>query len=276
MTKQSVFQSIEGRNAIRSFYNGILNMLPIHKKTVATAYGDTFVLEAGDLNKPTVVLLHGSCSNSAAWLGDMSALASLYHVVAVDIPGEPGNSAEYRLDFQSGDHARWLHETLNALGIAKAAIIGNSMGGWIALQFAAAYPAKVTALGLIAASGIVEPSNDFIRQVADIDTQKDGMKAVSDTMTAHAALPQEVLAFMALVTEHFRPYTGALCVVTDEQMKHLDMPVLYLAGTGDMTMDVQAAAKRLTALVPHAKLVLQEGSHIITASAQHIIPFLMQ
>ncbi len=276
MNKQSVFQSIAGRDAIRAFYSGILDMVPLNQKTVTTSYGSTFVLEAGDVSKPAVVLLHGSCSNSAAWFGDMPALASQYHVVAVDIPGEPGGSQEYRLNFQSDDHAHWLLETLDALGIAKAAIIGNSMGGWIALQFAIAFPARCTALALIAASGIVAPKDAFLQQIANANTQVDTRNQINETMTAEAALPPEVLAFMALVAEHFQPYTQALAVAADEQLKRLTMPVLFLAGTADNTMDVQAAASRLSALVPHAQIILQDGAHIITTAAQQFLPFLMQ
>ena len=276
MNRQSVFRTTGGRETIRAYYNGILDMLPLHCKTLTTSFGQTFVLEAGDPHNPPVILLHGSCSNSAAWLGDMPALASQYRVLAVDIPGEPGNSEEYRLDFQTGAHLRWLHETLDALGLEKAAIAGNSMGGWLALQYAAAYPERVTALALIAASGILEPRDTFMRQIAGIGYQPDTMHAVNDAMTTDAALPKEVLEFMALIAEHFLPYDQALPVLTDAQMRRLDMPVIYLAGTGDITMDVHQATERLSALVPHAQIRLLEGAHIITTASQQLIPFLRQ
>ena len=110
MKPSSVFKSEEGRDQIRAYYQGILNRFPLGQRTVPTAHGETFVLEAGGGNLPPVILLHGSCSNSAAWLGDMAALAAHYHIYAVDIPGEPGNSEDQRLDFQSDADTRWLRE----------------------------------------------------------------------------------------------------------------------------------------------------------------------
>lgn len=110
MSKFHVFKTEEGRNKIRSHYNQILSVIPLPQRYVDTSFGKTFLLEAGNPENPTIVLLHGSCSNCAAWLGDIPALSERFHVIAVDIPGEPGNSEENRLDIHSNDYPRWLNE----------------------------------------------------------------------------------------------------------------------------------------------------------------------
>ena len=274
MTMTSVFKSVEGRDTIRAYYNGILGALPLTQRTIETSFGETFVLEAGGTDAPPVILLHGSCSNSAAWLGDLPALASLYHVFAADIPGEPGNSGDHRLDFLSDAYPRWLYETLDALKIPKAAMIGNSLGGWLALQFAVAYPARTSALALIAPSGIAMPRPDFLRSITDVASNRDSAKAANEAMAEGANMPKEALEFMALVMEHFIPFTDALPVLSDTQMRLLTMPVLYIAGEDDITMDVEAVSQRLASLVPKAEIDLREGGHIITSAADRILPFL--
>lgn len=91
----------------------------------------------------------------------------------------------------------------------------------------------------------------------------------------NAAIPKEVLEFMTLVMENFNPITGALSVLTNEQMCALTMPVLFIVGTNDVTMDVNQAAQRLAQLVPHAKIHLTEGAHVIISAADIVVPFLL-
>lgn len=270
----NVFKSIEGQEKIRGYYQNILNFFPLEQKYVDTSYGQTFVLEAGSNENPAMVLLHGSCSNSAAWLGDMSAFAKQYHVFAIDIPGEPGNSVDNRLDIETNEYSYWLKEVLDALTIKKAVIIGNSMGGWLALHFSATYPNHTSALVLLAPSGIIPPKPSFLTQTADIASNTDHAEAVTDAVVGDAAVPKEVLAFMHLVMENFNPVTAPLPLLTDEQMHLLTMPVLYIAGTKDVTTDAEKAAHRLANLVPQAVVSLSEGAHVITSAADQVIPFL--
>ena len=129
---------------------------------VNTAFSMTYVLEAGDPEKPPVVLIHGSCSNSAAWFGDIPVLSEDYHVFSVDIVGDAGNSEENRLDQKTEEFENWLKEVLDGLGIDKAVLIGNSLGAWISLRFAAAYPEKAEKLVLIAPSGITPTNASFV------------------------------------------------------------------------------------------------------------------
>ncbi len=270
----NVFKSIAGRAKIREYYNNILSFFPLTQRYVDTSFGKTFVLEAGVEENPAIILLHGSCSNSAAWLSDIAALAEQYHIFAVDILGEPGNSEDNRLDIHSNNYPHWLNEVLDALKTKKAIVIGNSMGGWLALHFAATYPQRTAALALLAPSGIIAPEQSFVNQTTDIASNSDSAEAITDAVIGNNAIPKEVLEFMKLVLENFNPITEALPVLTDEQMRLLSMPILYIAGTNDVTMNVTKAADRLTSLVPHANISLTEGAHVITSAADKVIPFL--
>ncbi|MDK2905363.1 MAG: hypothetical protein PWR12_1439, partial [Eubacteriaceae bacterium] len=62
----------------------------------------------------------------------------------------------------------------------------------------------------------------------------------------------------------------------DDQMRALQMPVFYIAGQNDITMDTKEASNRLAQFVPQAKIILNEGQHIITSAADNIIPFLKE
>ena len=274
MGRITVFKSVTGREKIRNYYNTIVSNFPFTQKYVQTSYGQTFILEAGSKKNPPIVLLHGSCSNSAAWLGDIAVLTKFYHVFAVDIPGEPGNSEDNRLNIHSNEYSHWLIEVLDMLEIEKAVLMGNSLGGWLVLHFAATYPARTSALILMAPSGILPPKQTFLEQTADISSDSNSAMAAYDAVVGEASMPKVVLDFMLLVAENFNPITGALPVLTDEQMSRLTMPVLYIAGTHDVTMDTALAAQRLSQQVPQATVVLSEGAHVITSASEIVIPFL--
>ena len=270
----NVFKSEAGRDTIRSYYNQILSAFPLNQVYIDTSFGKTFVLEAGNPANPAIVLLHGSCSNSAAWLGDMPALLDGFHIYAVDIVGEPGNSEENRLDIHSNEYPQWLHEVLNGLNINNAVIMGNSMGGWLSLHFAAAFPNRTSALVLLAPSGIIPPKESFMSQTAAMNSSPDGAAAVNEAVMGDTAIPKEVREYMNLIMDNFNPITDPLPVLTDAQMHMLSMPVLMIAGTNDITMDSEKAAGQLQKLVPQAKVHLQEGAHVIMSAADTVIPFL--
>lgn len=276
MPTNRIFKSEEGKTKVLDRYNEILSFFPVSKRYVDTTYGKTFALEAGSPENPAVILLHGSCSNSAFWIGDILALAEKYHVFALDIIGEAGNSAQYRPDPSSGEHALWLGEALDGLRIDRAIIIGNSFGGWLALQFASRYPSRVATLVLTASSGIVPARPAFIaRSVAALEEKGDSVHALGGDALGGAGIPPEALAFMNLILENFNPVTGDLPVCTDDQLRRLTMPVLFIAGEDDAVIDAQNSAKRLSDLLPNARIhLIANCGHVIAGASGIILPYL--
>ena len=275
MNKIKVFKSDEGRDKIRSYYNGILSFFLYTQKYVDTSFGKTFVLEAGKPEYPALVLLHGSCSNSAMWLGDIPVLQNKFHVFAVDTLGEAGNSEENRLNIDSDEYTYWLSELMDKLGIDQSAIMGNSMGGWLALQFAAAFPNRTLSLVLIAAAGIIPARQSFLEKTAAILKDTGSSVSVKDAIFSDAAVPKEVMEFMDLVMADFNPITSEFASLSDDEMSKLTMPVLMIAGKDDITTDTEKAAERLAKLVPQARIDLIEGSHVIVNTAATVMPFLL-
>lgn len=269
----SVFKSPERRDRMRAFYDGILNGFPFEKMYIETPHGRTFVLAAGDRARPPVVLLHGSGSNSAFWFPEMTALSAAYRVYAVDILGEAGNSAEYRLDLESDAFADWMLEVQNALGIERSDVIGNSLGGWMGLKFAVTYPSRVSKLILIVSAGLAPIRHQFLQNVRDAK-REDGTVAVTSDIIGESGIPKEVLAFMNLIAESYDPIQE-LPLFRDEQLQKLSMPVLFMGGEEDVIVDAKASAARLSRVVPSAQTrLIPNRGHVITDAIDHILPFL--
>jgi len=273
--KKSVFKTEAGRDKVRAYYNRVLDQFPFGQRYVETTFGRTFMLTAGHESNPPIILLHGSCSNSAFWFPEIMALSNYFRVYAVDIIGEAGNSEEYRPDLCSNAFALWMKDVLDTLGLERAALIGNSLGGWMALKFATAYPERVSKLILISSSGLAQIRPQFLIN-ADQTRQTNGTVPVSTSILGEQSIPKEVLDFMNLIVENYSPIQE-LPVFADEQLQRLNMPVLFIDGENDAIIDAQKSAQRLSSLIPSAVIrLLPNCGHVVANSAEYIIPFLMK
>jgi len=112
-----------------------------------------FAIDAG--HGPDVVLVHGNPSSTYTWRKVIEPLGRRYRVHAIDLPG-------YGFSDKPDDPSRYTNETLatavvhymDTVGIERAALVGNSMGGTVATEVAIRHPERVSALVLLDAGGL--------------------------------------------------------------------------------------------------------------------------
>ncbi len=107
-------------------------------------------VEAG--SGPAVVLLHGLGGNLSNWAFTVPALSGKYRVVVPDQVGF-GGSDKPQINYRIGTMVDFLHGFLKKLGIERATLVGNSLGGWISAAYALAYPERVERLVLVDSAG---------------------------------------------------------------------------------------------------------------------------
>lgn len=112
---------------------------------------ETFYLEAGPRDAPKVILLHGLGATNVSMAPLIAELANTHHVIAPDLPGF-GESGKPLRPLHAAYYAKWLVSFLDVLAIDKATIIGNSMGGRIALELGIRAPDRTDKLVLLAPS----------------------------------------------------------------------------------------------------------------------------
>jgi pimeloyl-ACP methyl ester carboxylesterase/putative sterol carrier protein len=107
---------------------------------------------------PPVVLLHGLAATKLSYLPLLPALAKRHRVIVPDLPGH-GESTKRRGSYTPAAFSRTVLSLMDQLSVDRAAVIGNSMGGRIALEVAAEAPDRVEALVLLdpAAAGLPFP-----------------------------------------------------------------------------------------------------------------------
>ncbi|MGD9526527.1 alpha/beta fold hydrolase [Pseudonocardia sp.] len=101
---------------------------------------------------PAMVLIHGIGDSSATWDPVLPALARRHLVIAPDLLGH-GRSDKPRADYSVAAYANGVRDLLGVLGIQRATLVGHSLGGGVAMQFAYQFPERTERLVLVGSGG---------------------------------------------------------------------------------------------------------------------------
>jgi pimeloyl-ACP methyl ester carboxylesterase len=111
---------------------------------------------------PAILLIHGIGDNSTTWSTVQSTLAQRFMVVAPDLLGH-GKSDKPRADYSVAAYANGMRDLLSVLDIERVTVIGHSLGGGVAMQFAYQFPQLVDRLILVGAGGVTKDVNIALR-----------------------------------------------------------------------------------------------------------------
>jgi pimeloyl-ACP methyl ester carboxylesterase len=126
-----------------------------------TLHGERIAFrEAG--SGPALVLIHGITSSSTTWKRVMPSLARHFTVIAPDLIGH-GESDKPRGDYSLGAHASNVRDLMVVLGHERASVVGHSLGGGIAMQFAYQYPERCERIALVDSGGLGRDVNILLR-----------------------------------------------------------------------------------------------------------------
>ena len=114
---------------------------------------------------PPILLIHGITSSSRTWKRVMPRLAEDHTVIAPDLLGH-GRSAKPPGDYSLGAYASGIRDLLVALEIPRSTVVGHSLGGGIAMQFAYQFPERVGRLVLVDSGGIGREVSPILRAAA--------------------------------------------------------------------------------------------------------------
>ena len=278
MNTESIYASTAGQEEILALYDKVLSQWPVPCQHihVPTRYGDTFVIASGHASAAPMVLLHGTASNSATWAQDVIEYSKHYRVYAVDVPGEPGKSEPTRFSWEGPVFVEWLGDVLDGLNVESVILVGMSLGGWAALKYAIHKPERVEVAVLISPSGIYPPRLSFVVRVVGYSMLGEwGRERMKQYIFKGAPLSEDANQFLTLVNEHFNYRAGSPPLFSDEQLRGLPMPVLFLAGEKDVLLNTPKTAERLQKLVPDLTTnIIQEDGHAAINMAPQVISYL--
>lgn len=126
--------------------------MPAPSERQATVFGQHIhYVEAGA--GPTLILIHGLAGSIQHWQSVIAPLAQHYHVVALDQIGF-GRSDKPLIDYRAETFVDFLDEFMRVEHLAKATLVGSSLGGWVAALMAIEHPEKVDRLVLVDSGGM--------------------------------------------------------------------------------------------------------------------------
>ncbi|MGV0792350.1 alpha/beta fold hydrolase [Mycolicibacterium sp. XJ1819] len=111
---------------------------------------------------PALLLIHGIGDNSTTWSPVHASLARRFTVIAPDLLGH-GRSDKPRADYSVAAYANGMRDLLSVLDIDRVTVIGHSLGGGVAMQFAYQFPQLVERLILVGAGGVTKDVNIALR-----------------------------------------------------------------------------------------------------------------
>jgi pimeloyl-ACP methyl ester carboxylesterase len=114
---------------------------------------------------PVLLLLHGITNSSETWEPAADALADRFTIIAPDLLGH-GHSATPRGDYSLGAHASGVRDLLSALGYDRVTVVGHSLGGGVAMQFAYQFPERCERLVLVSSGGLGKEVHLVLRAAA--------------------------------------------------------------------------------------------------------------
>lgn len=231
-----------------------------------------------DPAKRTIVFVHGAGMDHTCWMPEARAYAYAgWTVLAPDLPahgrseGEPLGSVPAM--------AAWIMKLLDAAKIEKAAIVGHSMGGAIAIEAAATFPARVTHIGVIGSGAAIPVSPALLETAANRPDD------AYEMMTTWSHAPQSrlggnpmpgmwMVGMARAVFARNRPGLLATDLKACNDWTHgadraatVKCPAVVVGATQDL-MTPQKRSAELAAAIPGAKLVIIPSSgHMIMAEA---------
>ncbi len=234
---------------------------------------DTFVATGGrefDASLPTVVLLHGAGFDHTTWALHSRWFAHHgFGVLAPDLPGH-GRSSGAPLT-TIAEMADWTVALLDAVGAAKARLVGHSMGSLIALETAARHPNSVTALSLIGTAATMTVGPDLLKAAEANDSaaiemvsiwglgfaaELGGSLAPGLWMHSGAQRVLEQCRSGVLFTDlsACNAYQNALNAAAQ-----VTVPATFILGERDM-MTPAKSGKALAAALPNSRTVVMRGA----------------
>ena len=212
-----------------------------------------------------LVLAHGYPLDHTIWDEVLPLLENDFDIILPDLRGFGGSDiveGQYKISDMAADIAGLL----DALGIEKNAIAGHSMGGYISLAFARAYPSRVAGLGLIASQALADSlANKAARYEAASEIMKSGVEPVAESMSAKLTPDERVQTYVRKLIAMQRPagLAGALKAMAERDdsssiLSSFEFPVSIVHGELDELIPIQRA-QEVRGAIAHAVLTELSG-----------------
>ncbi|WP_339825718.1 alpha/beta fold hydrolase [uncultured Parasphingorhabdus sp.] len=259
------------RNALRR--RGKLTLKSIKAGDMVWPY-----LEGGSPDAEPLVLLHGFGGDKDNWAAYAPEIVGKYRLIAPDLPGFGENTRDIDRDYDMATQASRVRDFLDAMGIEKCHIGGNSMGGFVSLRFALDYPERLISMTLFNNAGVVGVNESKLQKEAqdgknplEIHSPDDVKRMLAFVAHKPMKVPGQI---RKIFYEDFAVHRALLdkifwTLVEDgtakplnDQLDQVKAPTLIIWGRHDQLIDV-SCVDVLEKGIPNAEsIIFEDVGHI--------------
>lgn len=235
--------------------------------------------DVGDPKKPAIVLLHGYGDSFLTWAPVADRLKDRFHLIVPDLPGHGLTQAPPTFVAEQSSYVQLLDAFADKAGLKRFALVGNSMGGGIAWQYALAHPDKVAGLVLVDAAGwpdetlkkpplafrilMSAPGRWYLQRMETVPITKAALQAdfhdpalATDAFVRRWVEVQRAPGHRRILMS-MRP--SAASVASKEKLSKLSVPTLILWGRDDHLI-APASADKFKDAIAGSELVFYPGA----------------
>lgn len=231
----------------------------------------TRIVQAGSKDLPPLLMLHGTGGHWEAYAPNLEALSKHFRCIAIDMVGN-GFSDRPDYDYEIAVYEKHVLGVMDTLGIAKASIVGMSLGAWVTARIALDHPDRVDKIILMSPAGLIATAENMARIRAERtkavqDPTWDSIKAMFNHLIADErnripdiiALRQaiyrlpETLQSIDHVLILQDPAARERNLLSEQQWSQIKAPALVVASGKDHG-EYQSTARRVAALIPNSEV----------------------
>jgi pimeloyl-ACP methyl ester carboxylesterase len=216
-----------------------------------------------------LVLIHGYPLDHSIWDEVVPLLSPTFDLILPDLRGF-GASASSDESATLADFAADIARLLDSLNIQQAALAGHSMGGYVALAFARAYPTRVRGLGLVSSQVLADtPEGKEGRYKTATNVAEKGVGVVAEAMTPKLSADGRIQAIVRALIQKQTPagIIGALKAMAEradstDLLSAMQFPVVLIHGEADALIPIERARAVESALLQSRLFALKNVGHL--------------
>jgi len=275
LLENEIFRSEEARDRLMAIYDDLLASkwpVPYEELDIETSYGTVHVVTSGPADGEPVLMLHASGMSATSWAWNVETFSG-YRTYAIDHIGEVNRSRLATTECfpkTTSEIAGLYAEIADKLNAPRAIVIAGSNGGYIAMNYAIAYPDRVSELILTGPMGLTPPKAAMgIRLLA---AQFIHLRFIEqgtlDWVLGKAPIVREPYEewFSTMMSGSF-PHVVPPKGIAPEDLATIEIPVLLFLGTTDNLVGPADKASRAASVMPNVQIEIVESSHLVNVEA---------
>jgi pimeloyl-ACP methyl ester carboxylesterase len=227
-------------------------------------------------SQPTIVFLHGFAESHAIWADFTRDFPGQYKVLALDLLGHGANRPSAPDDYTMEAQARYVAEQLREEAVKQAVVVGHSMGGYVALALAEAYPELVSGLVLFHSTALPDTEEKKANRDKNQEfVRRHGVQKFMDSFIRPLFAPanrdqlqqaQELLENIGKATSQATVLGGLEAMKNrpdrTEVLKAAKFPVLFIGGKEDVAVPIESLLPQLALPAQSHALLLADVGHL--------------